>query len=155
VLLHKPPERGLRDPSRIERAALDAGAVHGGRVAGRAVKLRADLVDRLGELLWPHFARQPLVRPHLGVHRRDPVLLVARVPGLDRAPGELEALVVLVGEHDAADVLDAFGDRTAGGELDRAQHTDLEIRSHAFHGVLLGWWWGTERRYRRHRRARY
>ena len=124
----------------LEQAAFDAGAIDGGDVAGVAVELRADLVDDLGEKFGAHLAGQALVGAGPGVHRGDAVLLVAGIPGLDGAPGELVALVVLVGEDDATDVLDTGDDGVAGRELDGTEHAHLQVRGDAFHagGLLVG-----------------
>jgi len=123
-----------------KQAALDAGAVDGGDVVRIAVKLGADLVDDLGEQFGLHLAGQALVGAAPGVHRGDAVFLVAGVPGLDGAPGELVPLVVLLGEDDAADVLDAVDNGVAGRELDGAEHAHLQVRGDAFHagGLLAG-----------------
>jgi hypothetical protein len=100
------PEGVRGDALALEYASLDAGAVNGGHVL-RAAEATAHLLDGLEHLLGRHLARLALVRAGPGLHGRDAVLLVARVPGLDGTPGELEALAVFVGEHLLTDMVDA------------------------------------------------
>src|SRR5690606_34650968 len=69
---------------------------------------------------------------------RRSVLLVARVPRLDGAPGELKALPVLIQEGLFTDMTDARNDGVARRRLDGAEYAHLEVTTHSFHGVLSG-----------------
>src|SRR5690606_25676144 len=79
-----------------------------------------------------------LIRAGARVHGRDPVLLVARVPGLDRTPGEDVLPIGLVGVDHAADVPDPRDDGVAGSKLDGAKHAHLQVGADSFHLDLLG-----------------
>src|SRR5208337_4564714 len=74
-----------------------------------------------------------LVGARLVFHDGHAVLLVARVPGLDGAPGELARLALLVGEGQLTDRPDAGLEAVALGHVDGPQHAHLQIRSRIFH----------------------
>src|SRR5208282_1536484 len=99
------------------------GAVDFGqqRVNGLLNRFQGDLAD---------FA---LVGARLVFHDGHAVLLVARVPGLDGAPGELARLALLVGEGQLTDRPDAGLEAVALGHVDGPQHAHLQIRSRIFH----------------------
>ncbi len=124
---------GIRgDALALEQSPLDAGAVDG-RHVGRTAEAAAHLLDGFEHLLGRHLAGLTPVRAGLGLHGRDAVFLVPRVPSLDGAPGELEALSVFVEEHLLADVTDSRNVGGAGRRLDCAEHAHLQIAADSFH----------------------
>ena len=76
----------------------------------------------------------PLSERGLVFHDGDAVLLVAGVPGLDGAPGELAGVALLVGEGHLADGPDAGLDGVALGHVNGAEHAHFEIGSGISHG---------------------
>ena len=101
------------------------------------MELGQDLVDGLLQLFGVDLASLAFVRTDLVVHDGDAVLLVAGVPGLDGAPGELSGVAVLVGEGQEADGFDAGLDGVADGHVNGAQDTHLEVRSGIAHEVIF------------------
>src|SRR5690606_3308169 len=140
VGLHHAAEGVWGDLCALQKPALEADAVERGDVLRLAVaEMSPSLLDDLGDLLNGHLARDAAVRADARMHGGDAVFLVTGVPGLDRAPGELEALAVLVGERLLGDVVDAGDDARAGGEFDRAEHAHLQVGADSFHGTFLLW----------------
>ena len=74
-----------------------------------------------------------LVGTGLVFHDGHAVFLVARIPGLDGAPGELAGMAVLVGEGHLADGLDAGLDGVALGHVNGAEHPHFQISSGISH----------------------
>jgi len=78
-----------------------------------------------------------------------PYFLEAGVPGLDRPPGELTGMPILVGEGHLTDGLDARLDGVAWGHVNGAQDAHFQIRgwiSHESDPVFFGSSCGSERR---------
>ena len=73
----------------------------------------------------------------VGLHDGDAVLLVARIPGLDGAPGELARVAVLVGEAHLADGLDAGLDGVARRAVDGAEHPHFKVGRWISHNGFL------------------
>ena len=125
-------ERGrVRCPFDRHRWAV----VRHGSVAGSPRdEVLADLVDDLGKFVRLHLARQAFVLARVRIHRRDAVLLVARVPGLNRAPREAIGRAVLVLVIASTDVMDAGDDRVSRRELDGPKDAHFEIGEQATNG---------------------
>ena len=70
-------------------------------------------------------------------HDGDAVFLVAGIPGLDGAPGELARVAVLVGEGHLADGLDAGLDGVALGHVNGAEHPHFQIGSGISHELYF------------------
>lgn len=117
----------------LQETALDARAVDGRHVGWAAAKRGQHALDGLEELLGLDLAGEASVAARRGLHRGDAVLLVARVPGLDGGPGELEGLSALIGEDHLAHVLDARDGPVSGRELDGAQDAPLEVGADSLH----------------------
>src|SRR5690606_367937 len=103
-------ERVGSDLLAAQKAAFDATAIHRSDVSGLVVEVREHLFDSILKQLRLHLSQPPAIGTGPGFHRGDAVLLVAGVPVLNGAPGELVAVVVVVGEDDGADVADALDD---------------------------------------------
>lgn len=137
VLFDHTPEGVGGHALALEQTLLDASAVEGRHVVG-APKLAPYLLDGLQHLLGRHFSSFALVRARLGQDGRGAVFLVAAVPGLDGAPGELKAPPVLVEERLLTDLVDARHDGAARRGFDGAEHAHLQVTADSLHvnGIL-------------------
>ena len=98
---------------------------------------RPDGIDGFLDSFGADLARFAFVRAGGVGKGGDAVLLIAAVPRLDRAPGELALAALLVGEEHLADGFDAGADGVAFGHVDGAEHAHFEVRSWIFHQWFL------------------
>ena len=122
----------------VQESLLDAHAIEE-RPFGNAVNLGQSGLDRLLEGFRGDLAGLALVGAGFVFQDRDAVLLIAAVPGFDRAPGEVARIALLIGEGHLAHRLDAVADRIAGRHVDGPEHAHFEIRSRIFHAVFSCW----------------
>ncbi len=120
-----------------EDALLNAEAVDQGDGGRWDMDLGLNLTNGLKEFFGSDLAGLAFVGTGLVLHDGDTVFLVAGVPGLDGAPGELARMPVLVGEGGLADGSDAGDDGLAFGHIDRTEDTHFEVGSWISHDLHL------------------
>ena len=116
-----------------EQAQFDAQAVEDGELGG-AADFGQRSIDGLLDTFQRDLADLAFVGTGSVLHDGDPVLLVAGVPGLDGAPGELAGVAILIGKGHLADGPDAGDDGVARSHVDGAQNAHFEIGSGISHG---------------------
>jgi len=126
-------ERVGRDLFAAQQPLLDTGPVDLSLVEMLAAEQREDLLNGLQKLLGMHLAGLALIGTRFGMHGGDAVFLVARIPGLDRAPGEAALIPVFILEAHPADLLDPRLDRGPRSQVNRTQHTHFQIWGGPFH----------------------
>jgi hypothetical protein len=97
------------------------------RFAVKCGEVRLGGRDRLQQFLGRDLADLPFVTAWLRRHAGDAVVLVAVVPGLDGAPGELPRLAAFVDEGHGGDGVDPFVPGATGHRLDGTEHPHLQI----------------------------
>lgn len=110
-----------------EDRLLNAEAIKEGKSWGFAVGQRSDLTNGVDEFLRGDLATLAFIGSALVLHDGDAVLLEARVPGLDGAPGKLARVAILVGEGHGADRFDPGLDGIAEGHVDGTKDAHFEI----------------------------
>ena len=138
VLANEAVESRLGDAVGLQEAFFDAAAIEGALVGAVVVEVRPGGVDGFEEFLGCDLACLALVLARAVGHAGDAVVLVAVVPGLDGAPGELALIAFLVEEGHGGDVVDAFVAGSALDGVDGAQNPHLQIDRRQLHQVAPG-----------------
>jgi len=127
VLFDNAAEGVGRDLRAGQQTLLNAQAVEQSRTGRLAAGFWKRLLHGLRHVFQRHLADFAFVRPGFVFHDGDAVFLVAGVPGLNGAPGELAGMAVLVGKGHPADSLDAAADGFALGHVNGPEHAHFQI----------------------------
>ncbi len=136
-LPHQPVEGVGRNLGTGYKSGFDAQPVEQRPRRRFTVDFGQHLLHGLQHVFDHHLAPLALVGTRLVFHDGHAMFLITRIPGLDRAPGELARVAILIGKGHLADGPDAGLNRIAFSHVNGPKHPHFQIGSGISHESLF------------------